>query len=37
MEVFTTKTLYSIADKEDQFDEWDITRYLRIYAREMEL
>ena len=36
-EALATKVLHSIVDKEDQFDGRDITRYLRIYAREMEL
>ena len=36
-EGLATKALHSIVDKEDQFDGRDITRYLRIYTREMEL
>lgn len=36
-EALVSKALHSIVDKEDQFDGRDVTRFLRIYAREMEL
>ncbi len=36
-EALTTKALYSIVDKMEQFDEQNVTRYLRIYRREIEL
>jgi len=32
-----SKALHSIVDKMDQFDGRDATKYLRVYAREMEL
>lgn len=36
-EALTTKALHSIVDKMEQFDGRNITRYVRIYTREMEL
>jgi len=36
-EAMVSKTLHSIVNKMDQFDERDISKYVRIYAREMEL
>lgn len=36
-EVLVNKAVHSIVDKEDQFDGCDITHFLRIYARKMEL
>jgi len=36
-EALVSKALHSIVDKEEQFDGRDVTRFLRIYAREMEL
>ena len=36
-EALTTKALHSIVDKIDQFDGRDVSKYIRIYAREMEL
>ena len=36
-EALVSKALHSIVDKEGQFDGRNITRFLRIYTREMEL
>lgn len=36
-EALASKALHSIVDKVDQFDGCDITKYLRVYARKMEL
>lgn len=36
-EALATKALHSIVNKLDQFDGRDVSKYLRFYAREMEL
>lgn len=36
-EALTTKALHSIVDKIDQFDGRNVSKYIRVYAREMEL
>ena len=36
-EALTTKALHSIVDKIDQFDGRDVSKYIRVYSREMEL
>lgn len=36
-ETMATKALHSIVDKMDQFDGRNVSRYIKVYAREMEL
>jgi hypothetical protein len=36
-EALATKALHSIVDKMDQFDGRNVSRYIKVYAREMEL
>ena len=36
-EALITKTLHSIVDKVDQFHGRDVSQYIRVYSREMEL
>lgn len=36
-EALATKALHSIVDKMDQFDGRNVSKYIRVYAREMEL
>ena len=36
-EALATKALHSIVDKMDQFDGRDVSKFIRVYAQEMEL